>query len=59
MSRGGPAARTAAVGWVYLPAGYTIRWRRGDPAAHMLGGQHLGSHGMTGVVDAIAVLPAG
>ncbi len=33
MSRGGPAPKTAPVGWVYLEGRYTIRWRRGDPVS--------------------------
>lgn len=59
MNRGGATPKTAPVGWVYLPEGYTIRWRRGDPCAHVLDGQQMDNHGMGGVVDSIAVSPSG
>lgn len=59
MSRGGAATKTAPVGWVRLPGGYTIRWRRGDQVAHVLAAEHAHDHGMAGVVDTIPVLPAG
>jgi hypothetical protein len=59
MNRGGAMPKTAPVGWVHLPEGYTIRWRRGDPVAHVLRGQRTEHHGMAGVVDSIAVSPSG
>jgi len=52
-------ARSAPVGWVRLSGGYTIRWRRGDPVAHVLRDQQLDDYGMAGVVDTIAVPPTG
>lgn len=54
-----PAGRAAPVGWVQLPGGYTIRWRRGDPVAHVLSGEQLDNHGMVGVLDSIPVSPSG
>ncbi|MGH3815482.1 MAG: hypothetical protein ACRDUV_24030 [Pseudonocardiaceae bacterium] len=59
MSRGSLAAKTAPVGWVQLPDGYTIRWRRGDPVAHVLVGQQLDNHGTAGVLATIPVSPSG
>lgn len=59
MSRGGAMPRTAPVGWVQLPQGYTIRWRRSDPVAHVLRDQQAEHHGMAGVVDSIPVSPSG
>lgn len=59
MSRGGAAPRVAPVGWVQLEGRYTIRWRRGDPVAYVLGAQQVGDHGMAGVVDTIPVSPSG
>lgn len=53
------------MGWVYLrggvsnPAGYTIRWRRGDPVAYVLAGKQLSSHAITGVVATVEVPPHG
>lgn len=52
-------ARAAPVGWVQLPGGYTIRWRRGDPAAHVLPSEQTDDHGMAGVLATIAVSPTG
>ena len=52
-------SRAAPVGWVQLPGGYTIRWRRGDPVAHVLAGQQLDNHGAAGVLDSIPVSPSG
>ncbi|MGQ0776529.1 MAG: hypothetical protein ACT4NY_19240 [Pseudonocardiales bacterium] len=52
-------AKAAPVGWVQLPGGYTIRWRRGDPVAHVLPGRRADDHGMAGVVGTIAVSPSG
>ena len=43
------------VGWVFLEAGYTIRWRRGDPVALVFRGQQLDHHGTAGLLDTIAV----
>jgi hypothetical protein len=59
MSHGGATSKTAPVGWVHVGGGYTVRWRRGDPVAHVLGGERTGDHGMAGVVDTIPVSPAG
>ncbi len=59
MSRGGAVPRVAPVGWVQLEGRYTIRWRRGDPVAYVLGAQQVGDHGMVGVVDTIPVSPSG
>jgi hypothetical protein len=58
MSRGGARPSTAPVGWVYLEGRYTIRWRRGDPVAYVLGGGQMGDHGMAGVLDTIPVSPS-
>ncbi|MGH8917551.1 MAG: hypothetical protein ACRD0H_04295 [Actinomycetes bacterium] len=44
---------------VQLPGGYTVRWRRGDPAAHVLSGERTDDHGMAGVVGTIAMSPSG
>ena len=61
--RGGAAPSTPLAGWVFLDRhrhdGYTIRWRRGDSVAYVLSGQRVGDHGMTDVLGAIPVLPAG
>jgi len=59
MSPGGTARKTAPVGWVHVGGGYTVRWRRGDPVAYVLGGERTGDHGMAGVLDTIPVSPAG
>ena len=45
--------------WVQLEGRYTIRWRRGDPVAHVLAGQQLDDHGMAGVLETIPVSPSG
>lgn len=47
------------MGWVFLEAGYTVRWRRGDPAAVVLSGLQMGNHGTAGAVDTISVSPSG
>ncbi len=52
-------ARAAPVGWVQLPGGYTIRWRRGDHVAHVLPGNRTDDHGMSDVLGTIAVSPSG
>ncbi|MGH3924053.1 MAG: hypothetical protein ACRDTT_14490 [Pseudonocardiaceae bacterium] len=59
MNRGRAAPRVAPVGWVRLEGGYTIRWRRGERVAHVLGAEHPDEHGMAGVVDTIPVSPTG
>ena len=63
MSAGGAVPKTRPIAWAYLRRdrhpGYTIRWRRGDPVAYVLIGKRIGDHGMTEVLDTIAVLPAG
>lgn len=38
---------------------YTVRWRPGDPVAHVLYGQQMDNHGTAGVVDTIPVAPSG
>ncbi len=43
----------------HLESRYTIRWRRGDPVAYVLGAQRIGDHGMADVVDTIPVSPTG
>ncbi len=58
MSRRGAAPKVAPVGWVHLEGRYTIRWRRGDPVAHVLAGQQLDNHGTVGVLDSIPVSPS-
>lgn len=59
MNPTGRTAKIAPVGWVLLPEGYTIRWRRGDRVAHALRGDQMDNHGMAGVVDTIPVPPSG
>ncbi len=63
MGKGGATPKIALVGWAHLDRhrhdGYTIRWRRGDPVAYVLGGKRIGDHGMTEVVDTIPVSPTG
>lgn len=59
MSPGGATPRQAPVGWVFLEAGYTIRWRRGDPVAVVFAGEQLDNHGTAGVLDRIPVSPSG
>lgn len=56
MSQG---SRTAPVGWVQLRNGFTIRWRRGDPVAYVLGAQQMDDHGTAGVLDTIPVSQSG
>jgi len=52
-------AKAAPVGWVQLPGGYTIRWQRGEPVAHVLRDQQTDNHGMASVVASIPVSPSG
>lgn len=63
MTRGGAAPKAAPVGWVFLGRsrqdGFTVRWRRGDPVAYVLGGKRIGDHGMGEVLDTIPVVPTG
>lgn len=59
MTGAGGAARFALTGWVFLEAGFTVRWRRGDPVAYVFRGDQLDNHGKAGVLDTIAVSPAG
>jgi hypothetical protein len=51
----GYTASTAPTGWVFLDRhrgdGITIRWKRGDSVAYVLGGQRVGDHGMKEVLD--------
>jgi hypothetical protein len=55
----GATPRFALTGWVYLDAGYTIRWQRGDPVAFVFRGQQMDNHGKAGVLTTIAVPPSG
>ncbi|MPZ65721.1 MAG: hypothetical protein GEU83_09480 [Pseudonocardiaceae bacterium] len=59
MSPGGATPRPAPVGWVLLDAGYTIRWRRGDPVAVIFRGDQRDQHGTVGALDRIPVSPSG
>jgi len=59
VSGTGGSARFAVVGWVFLEAGYTVRWRRGDLVAFVFRGQQLDHHGTAGVLDTIPVPPSG
>lgn len=63
MSRGESIPKTAPVGWVFLDRlrkdGITIRWRRGEPVAYVLEGKQVGDHAAAGILDKIAVGPAG
>ncbi len=59
MSPGVPVPKNPPVGWVLLDGGYTIRWRRGDPVAVILGGDQMHQRGMVGVLDRIPVPPSG
>ncbi|HET9253730.1 MAG TPA: hypothetical protein VFO16_00830 [Pseudonocardiaceae bacterium] len=60
---GGYTPSTAPTSWVFLGrprvGGVTIRWKRGDPLACVLGGHRVGEHGMSHVLDTIPVLPGG
>lgn len=48
------------VAWVCLDAGYTMRWRRGDPVAVVFEGRQLGSSDSTaGAIETIPVPVAG
>lgn len=53
----------SASGWVFLDRlrkdGITIRWRRGEPIAYALEGKRVGDHAAAGILDKIAVGPAG
>ncbi|MGH3871333.1 MAG: hypothetical protein ACRDSR_07430 [Pseudonocardiaceae bacterium] len=51
--------RAALVRWVQLEGRCTVRWRRGEPVAYVLGAQQVGDHGMAGVVDTIPVSRSG
>ncbi|MDQ3152146.1 MAG: hypothetical protein M3R63_10650 [Actinomycetota bacterium] len=59
MTGAGGAPKCAVVGWVFLDAGFTIRWRHGDPVTFVFRGQQLDHHGTAGVLDTIAVPAAG
>lgn len=59
MNRASGDSRLSVVGWVYLDVGYTVRWRRGDPVAHVLHGKQMDNYGAAGVVDTIPVAPSG
>jgi len=63
MTQRGSASKVTPVGWVFIARnredGYTVRWRRGDAVAYVLGGQQLGNHGIVEVLDTIPVLPKG
>ncbi len=55
MTGTGATPRFALTGWVFLDAGYTIRWQRGDPVAFVFRGQQMDNHGKAGVLTTIAV----
>lgn len=59
MTGTGATPRYALVGWALLDAGYTIRWRRGDPVACVFRGDQMENHGKAGALDTIPVPPAG
>jgi hypothetical protein len=64
MGRGGGfTPSTAPTGWVFCDRrrvdGFTIRWKRGDRVAYVLGGRRVGDHGMNEVLDTIPVPPSG
>lgn len=59
MNRARVVSKASPVGWVFLDAGYTVRWRRGDPVAHVLTGRQMDNHGAAGVLDAIPVPASG
>jgi len=44
---------------VFLDAGYTVRWRRGDPVAQVLEGRQLDNHGTAGMLGTIPVPTSG
>ncbi len=46
--------------WVYLAAGYTLRWRRGDAVAYVFAGREAGdSDRVAGAIDTIPVSQTG
>lgn len=47
--------RTKLVAWVYLDAGYTLRWRRGDRRAYVFRGRQIVN--AESDVDAIDTVP--
>ncbi len=59
MTGTGATPRFALTGWVFLDAGYTIRWQRGDPVAFVFRGQQMDNQGKAGVLTTIAVPPSG
>ncbi|MGH3933117.1 MAG: hypothetical protein ACRDTF_24440 [Pseudonocardiaceae bacterium] len=59
MNRVRAVPKAAAVGWAFLDAGYTIRWRRGDPVAYVLAGRQFDNHGTVDVLDTIPVATSG
>lgn len=60
MSRLRLVSRARPVSWVCLDAGYTVRWRRGDPVAVVFEGRQMGSSDSTaGAIDTIPVPLAG
>lgn len=61
---GGAIAHAAPIGWVHLRGGdcrdgHTIRWQRGDPTAHILPGNQVGSHAIADVLATVDVPPHG
>lgn len=64
MKEASPLGRRAnytpkPIAWVYLDAGYTLRWRRGDPVASVFEGEQMHRHTDAGAHDTIAVPAAG
>lgn len=59
VQRGGVRPMYQPTGWVYLRAGCTIRWQRGDREAYLLTGNTVGSWTMEGLLATIPVTRGG
>lgn len=59
VQRGGVRPTYQPTGWVYLRAGCTIRWQRGDREAYLLTGNTVGSWTMEGLLATIPVTRGG
>lgn len=63
MIRGGAMPMNRPTGWVFIDRhrrdGFTIRWRRGDREAYVLGGKQVGSWTMEGLLGIIPVSSIG
>jgi len=57
--RGGANYTPKPITWVFLDAGYTVRWRRGDPVAYVFEGEQMHHHSDAGAVDTIPVPSVG